>query len=105
MERVYTEKLPNRFCAAFVNFISVSTTNKVYTDQLVKSAFIDFFENLVTKYPDYNQYSFNCTGSIGFAFKEILSATAASFNMKIGVIIKAPIEGLAAYHLLELNKN
>ncbi len=104
MERVYSAKLPNRFCADFVNFISTSKACKEYTTQLVTNAFIDFFENLVTKYPDYQQYSFNCTGSIGFAFKELLSATAGLYKMSVGVIIKTPIEGLANYHLQKMNK-
>ncbi|MEO5889936.1 MAG: N-acetylglucosamine kinase [Ferruginibacter sp.] len=100
MNRVYAEQLPNRFCAGFVQFISVSIADKKYTHQLVENAFIDFFDRLVTQYPNYRQYSFNCTGSIGYAFKDILSAVANSYGMKPGVIIPAPIEGLARYHLL-----
>jgi N-acetylglucosamine kinase-like BadF-type ATPase len=101
MDRVYSEKLPNRYCAAFVQFISVSTADKEYSLQLVKNAFIDFFERLVTKYPDYGQYSFNCTGSVGYSFKDILSAVATQYGMTPGVIIRAPIEGLAKYHSLQ----
>jgi glucosamine kinase len=101
MDRVYSEKLPNRYCAGFVQFISVSTADKEYTNQLVKNAFIDFFERLVTKYPNYRQYSFNCTGSVGYAFKDILSAVATLYGMKPGVIIRTPIEGLAKYHSLQ----
>ena len=100
MERLYSEKLPNRFCAGFTKFISESISGTSYTRNLVKQAFIDFFESLVTKYENYQQYTFNCTGSIGFAFKEILSETAALYNMKVGVILKTPIEGLAQYHTL-----
>lgn len=100
MERVYAEKLPNRFCAGFVHFISTSISDKAYTTGLVKKAFQDFFENLVTGYAGYQQYSFNCTGSIAFAFKEILSDVALSYGMQPGIIIKAPIEGLAKYHSL-----
>lgn len=99
MDRIYSEKLPNRFCAGFTQFISDSVADIAYTHQLVKNAFIDFFECLVTKYENYDQYTFNCTGSIGFAFKNILEETASLYKMKIGAIIKTPIEGLAQYHL------
>jgi glucosamine kinase len=102
MDRVYSEKLPNRFCASFVQFVSVSVADQKYTHQLVENAFVDFFERLVTKYPNYKQYSFNCTGSIGYAFKEILAAVATGYGMQPGLIIKAPIEGLAKYHVLPL---
>jgi len=98
MEKLYSEKLPNRFCAGFTRFISESVSDISYTHNLVKKSFIDFFENLVTRYENYHQYTFNCTGSIGFAFKEILEETASLYNMKVGVILKTPIEGLAKYH-------
>lgn len=100
MERLYSGKLPNRFCAGFTKFISESISDTSYTRNLVKQAFIDFFESLVTRYENYQQYTFNCTGSIGFAFKEILSETATSYSMKVGTILRTPIEGLAKYHLL-----
>ena len=98
MERLYSEKLPNRFCAGFTKFISESISDTSYTHNLVKGAFIDFFESLVSRYENYQQYTFNCTGSIGFTFKEILSEIAALYIMKTGVILKTPIEGLAQYH-------
>jgi glucosamine kinase len=104
MERLYSEKLPNRFCAGFTKFISESFSDTSYTRNLVKEAFIDFFDSLVTGYENYQQYTFNCTGSIGFAFKEILSETATLYNMKVGVILKTPIEGLAQYHLQAQNQ-
>jgi hypothetical protein len=102
MERVYTEKLPNRFCAGFTQFISDSVADTTYTHNLVKSAFVDFFENLVTKYDDYQQYTFNCTGSIAYNFKDILVEVAALYNMQTGVILKTPIEGLAKHHLASI---
>jgi glucosamine kinase len=104
MEKLYSEKLPNRFCAGFTKFISGSISDTSYTRNLVKQAFIDFFESLVTRYENYQEYTFNCTGSIGLFFKEILSETATSYNMKIGVILKTPIEGLAQYHLQAQNQ-
>lgn len=101
MERVYSEKLPNRFCAGFTRFITDSISDIAYTHSLVKSAFVDFFECLVTKYENHDHYTFNCTGSTGYAFKDILSETAVMYNMKVGTILKSPIEGLAHYHISE----
>jgi len=101
MERVYTEKLPNRFCSSFTLFISECHADPTYTNNLVKASFVDFFESLVIKYKNYHEYNFNCTGSIANAFKEILAETAAQYKMEMGVILKTPIEGLALYHLPE----
>lgn len=102
MEKVYSAKLPNRFCAQFTRFIATSVADKAYTHGLVKNAFTDFFTNLVTRYDNYTQYTFNCTGSTGYTFKDILTETAEAFGMKTGAIIKRPIEGLADYHVRQL---
>jgi len=102
MELVYSAKLPNRFCAEFTQFISASNADTAYTYDLVKTAFTDFFTNLVSKYDSYQQYTFNCTGSIGYAFKHILAETAAAFGMQVGTIIQRPIEGLAKHHRKQL---
>jgi N-acetylglucosamine kinase-like BadF-type ATPase len=105
LEKVYGEKMPNRFCAGFATFLGapeIKHTN--YARSLVKQAFGDFFENLVTRYENYEQYTFNCTGSVGYAFAEILAETAAEHNMRVGVIIKQPIEALADYHTLAISR-
>jgi len=102
METVYSEKLPNRYCAQFTQFISTSSADKAYTRNLVKNAFTDFFTNLVTKYNNYQQYTFNCTGSVGYTFKYILTEVATQFGMQVGTIIKRPIEGLADHHAQQL---
>jgi len=99
MDQIYSEKLPNRFCAGFTKFISENISGSDYLRMLVKRAFLDFFDGLVTKYENYQDFSFNCTGSVGHAFKDILIETALEFRMQPGVILKAPIQGLAQYHL------
>lgn len=105
MELMYSEKLPNRFCAQFTKFISTSIADENYTRYLVKSAFIDFFTSLVTRYENYQHHTFNCTGSIGYTFRDILIETAKVFGMQAGTIIKRPIEGLADYHAQQLKNN
>ncbi|MBC7614545.1 MAG: hypothetical protein H7202_00610 [Pedobacter sp.] len=63
-------------------------------------AFIDFFENIVSLYPDYKSYSLNSIGSIGFTFTDQLKEVANNYGMDVGKINKSPMEGLIAYHLL-----
>ena len=98
MDRLYTQPLPNRFCAGFTSFLSTSRADTGYTRNIVQTAFDHFFKNLVAHYPNHDQYSFNCTGSVGYAFKDLLAQTANSYNMQVGTIIKTPIEGLVEHH-------
>jgi hypothetical protein len=65
---------------------------------LVANSFETLFKEIVSFYPNYQTYTFNCVGSVGFHFKEILIAKAASFGMSCGQIISNPIDGLVDFH-------
>jgi len=98
-EEVYTKPLANRFCAQFSKFVYDNTVNIAYSRNLVKTSFQDFFKNLVTRYPDYQTYSFNCIGSVGYNFRNILEEVVAENGMDMGNIIRSPIDNLVKYHL------
>ncbi len=97
MDAVYTRPLANRYCAGFTKFLGDHISHP-YCINLVKSSFRDFFNDLVSLYPNYKILTFNCVGSIGFYFRSLLDEVAAEFGMKTGVVVKGPIEGLRAYH-------
>lgn len=96
-QQVYSAPFPNRFCAGFATFI-YEHIHLEYISELVKSCFRDFFTNLVCKYDRYQEYSFNCIGSIGFQFSAHLKKIALEYGMEPAMILKSPIEGLIDYH-------
>lgn len=98
MDHIYKQPRANRFCAQFSKFLG-EMLHEQYVQELVKSSFHDFFKNLVINYPDYQDYSFNCIGSVAYNFKEILENTAKEYKMEVGRIIPSPIEGLVNYHI------
>jgi glucosamine kinase len=98
MSRVYTEPLANRFCAGFSPFVHELHNDTEYARRLAKDCFTGFFRNLVSRYPHYRDYTFNCTGSVGYAFRELLAEVAAEFGMTCGRIIQSPMDDLVAYH-------
>ena len=98
-EQVYTQPRANRFCASFSKFVYDSPVNIEYSRNLVRTSFEDFFRNLVTHYPDYQKYTFNCIGSVGYNFRNVLEEVVAENGMVIGNIIRSPIDNLVKYHL------
>jgi predicted SnoaL-like aldol condensation-catalyzing enzyme len=94
---LYTTQFPNRYLASFCKFADVYVHHP-YIKNKVRDGFRDFFKNLVGKYPNYKEYTFNCVGSVGFVFREILEEVAQSYDMKIGRVIKSPLEDLVKYH-------
>jgi N-acetylglucosamine kinase-like BadF-type ATPase len=98
-EQVYTQPRANRFCASFSKFVYDNNVHIEYSRNLVRTSFEDFFRNLVTHYPDYQKYTFNCIGSVGYNFRNVLEEIVAENGMTVGNIIRSPIDNLVKYHL------
>jgi len=98
-EQVYTQPRANRFCASFSKFVYDNNVHIEYSRNLVRTSFEDFFRNLVTHYPDYQKYSFNCIGSVGYNFRNVLEELVVENGMVVGNIIRSPIDNLVKYHL------
>jgi hypothetical protein len=97
-DTLYSTQFPNRYLASFCKFADEYVTHP-YIRNKVRDSFRDFFKNLVSKYPDYKDYKFNCVGSVGFVFKDVLEEVALSYDMHIGRVIKSPLEDLVRFHL------
>lgn len=101
---IYGQPFANRFCAEYSKFVHLHI-GETYFYNLVKGSFYDLFNNLVSRYPDYKTYSFNCVGTVGYSFKDILCEIIQEFGMQQGNIIKSPLDGLIEYHQKQgLNK-
>jgi N-acetylglucosamine kinase-like BadF-type ATPase len=98
LEAVYKKPLPNRFCASFSKFVYDITANIEYSRNIVKTSFTNFFENLVSHYPNYKDYEFNCIGSVAYNFRNVLEEVAAEYGMKMGKIMRTPIDDLVIFH-------
>ncbi|WP_291400858.1 N-acetylglucosamine kinase [Daejeonella sp.] len=98
-DQVYTKPLANRFCASFSKFVYDNNVHAEYSRKIVKTSFVDFFENLVSHYPNYKDYTFNCIGSVGYNFRNVLEETAIEYGMTVGKIIRSPIDELVRYHV------
>ncbi|TKB97049.1 N-acetylglucosamine kinase [Pedobacter cryophilus] len=99
LNTVYTQPLPNRFCASFSKFVYDITVDIEYSRGIVKSSFNDFFKNLVSHYPNYKEFEFNCIGSVAYNFRNVLEEVALEYDMKMGKIIRSPIDDLVKYHM------
>lgn len=95
---LYEHEFKNRYLASFCRFASENKTNP-YIRSLVYEGFSDFFKNLVSRYPNYANYTLNCVGSIAFIYKDILEQAAAEWHMQLGENIQSPLNNLVDYHL------
>ena len=98
LDRLYNQPLPNRFLATFSKFC-YNHNNFSYCREIVLDGFDAFFRNLVTKYPRYQEYSFNCIGSVAYSFRDALEEVCRRHGMPMGRIIRSPIDNMVRFHL------
>ena len=99
IDRIYSDPLPNRYCATYTRFLTGEHAGHEYLEQhIIRGSFRDFFNYIVKHYPDYRKYLFNSVGAIGWIFRDRLTEVAAEFGMETGNIICNPMEGLVKYH-------
>ena len=96
VEKVYKQPMPSRFLASFAPFINEFIADP-YMENLVSTSFDEFFKRNISQY-DYKNHTVNFVGSIAFYFKDKLVAAAERNGMKVGRVLKTPIEGLVEYH-------
>jgi len=105
IDRIYSDPMPNRYCASFTRFLTGEHAGHEYLEHcVIRGSFRDFFNNIVKNYPDYQSYSFNSVGTVGWIFREHLIEVAAEFGMKTENIIANPMEGLMKYHCSSFEK-
>jgi N-acetylglucosamine kinase-like BadF-type ATPase len=97
LDRLYNQPSPNRFLASFARFIGTHYATP-YCQAVVAQAFDAFFAQIVTHYPSYQRYTFNCVGSVGYHFRKALAAAATRHGMLVGHILETPMEALVRYH-------
>ncbi len=104
LEILFKKKMSNLFLSQFSKFLYDNNCDIKYTENLVETSFIDFFDNIVSKYYNYSNYKFNCVGSVGYSFRKILSKVSLKYNMQVNKIIKSPINNLVDYHIKRIFK-
>ena len=96
IDRVYRKPFPNRYLATLSPFISEHITIPEVR-QLVNQSFKAFRVRNVMQY-DYQHYAVGFNGSVAWYYRDILEEALSETGLKMGIIIKAPMEGLLKYH-------
>ena len=94
---IYTKPFPNRFCGQYGKLIHDNLSIPYFHD-LAEDSFCQLFEQIISLYPDYRSYAFNCVGSVGWYFQDILKPVVRRYGMEVGTLLRTPMEGLIHYH-------
>ncbi len=103
IRKVYREPDANRFLASLAPFLHAHRSQAAVHD-LVCGCFDSFFRRNVLPYRA-GRLPVHVVGSIAWHFREEVSETAQSLGLHMGRILRAPIETITRFHLLEAQKN
>lgn len=97
LENVYKKPFPNRYLAGFTTFLSENRGHYM-VENILEDGLNDFFFNHLNKYSESWTMPINFVGGVAFAFKDVLQELCNSYQLELGTILKAPMEGLVNYH-------
>ncbi len=98
IRHVYQEPAPNFYLASFAPFLSEHISHPFIID-ILKKGFSEFIETNIKSYPDYRLQTCHFVGSIAYHFSHILKELCTANEIKVGKILKHPIEELSRFIL------
>lgn len=97
LDSIYKTALPNRYLAGFVPFL-IENRGHFMIENIIEDSINDFFFNHIYKYRESWSLPINFVGSVAFGFKDVLAEMCREYEIKLGNVIKSPMDGLIKYH-------
>lgn len=96
---LYKEANPNAYLATFAKFI-IKHKDHEFCKKIIKKELKSFTKNYIMQFDNCKEVPVHFIGSIAFYLKEELTAMLNKYDIKIGNVLRRPIDGLISYHIL-----
>jgi len=96
---LYKEPNPNAYLATFAKFL-IKHKDTEFCKKFIHAEMEEFVENYIMQFENYTEVPVHFIGSIAFYLKEELEQILTKHNIKIGNVLRRPIDGLIAYHIM-----
>lgn len=100
-QNLYRKENPNTYLAHFAEFIFTNERNG-YFYKLLHEGLSDFVHSRVMSYPQVNSVPVHFIGSIAFFSEDIIRAVLQPYGIKVGNIVRRPIDALIEYYRKEV---
>lgn len=97
LENVYKKPLANRYLASFAIFLAENRGHYMI-ENIIEDGLNDFFFTHLYKYRESWTLPIHFTGSIAYGFRDVLKELCATYELELGKVLKAPMDGLIDYH-------
>ena len=96
---LYKEPNPNAYLATFAKFL-IKHKDTDFCKKYIYEEMESFVENYIKQFDNYQDVPVHFIGSIAFYLKEELDEILSKHKIKIGNVLRRPIDGLIEYHVL-----
>jgi hypothetical protein len=96
LENVYMKPYSNVYLSSYIKFIN-EHINDPYFQDMITSGMSVYMETYIHCYPEYKEVDTHFVGSIAYHFSDILKPVAEDKGIKLGKILKRPIQQLVDY--------
>lgn len=96
---LYKEPNPNAYLATFAKFL-IKHKDTEFCKKYIYSELEDFVENYIMQFENYKEVPVHFVGSIAFYLVDELTEVLNKHGIKIGNVLRRPIDGLIAYHVM-----
>lgn len=94
---IYSQPFPNRYLAQFSKLL-VENRGHYMVENIIEDCLMDFFSVQIFKYRQSWKAPIHFTGSIAFAFKDVIKSLCEQYELELGDITQSPLDGLITYH-------
>lgn len=98
-QNLYKEPNPNAYLATFAKFL-IKHKDTDFCQKYIVREMEAFAENFIMQYENYKEVPVNFVGSIAFYLKDDLEKVLSKYGIKVGNVLRRPIDGLIEYHVL-----
>ena len=96
---LYKEPNPNAYLATFAKFL-IQHKDHPWCQGIIEAGMEDFVSNYILQFDNAKEVPIHFIGSIAFYLRDELEAVLASHGLRIGNVLRRPIDGLIQYHAI-----
>ncbi|MEO8234633.1 MAG: BadF/BadG/BcrA/BcrD ATPase family protein [Flavobacterium sp.] len=96
---LYKEPNPNAYLATFAKFL-IKHKDTQFCQNFINEEMESFVENYIKQFDNYKEVPVHFIGSIAFYLKDELEKILNKHEIKLGNVLRRPIDGLIEYHVL-----
>ena len=96
---LYKEANPNAYLATFAKFIIKHKDNE-FCRKIIRKELKKFAKNYIMQFENCKEVPVHFVGSIAFYLKDELQIVLTKHGLKLGNVLRRPIDGLIQYHIL-----